>query len=102
MAAAEGVVRVTLSLSGGLELLFGHTKRFDVDLPGAASTERALIAHARTALLRERAELFAAGEGVRAGILVLVNDVDWELVGMLDAPLVDGDAVVMISTLHGG
>lgn len=38
----------------------------------------------------------------RPGILVLINDCDWELEGQLDAPVTDGDAVVFISTLHGG
>lgn len=34
---------------------------------------------ARDHLLTERPELFMLGVGVRPGILVLVNDVDWEL-----------------------
>jgi hypothetical protein len=38
----------------------------------------------------------------RPGILVLVNDTDWELEGELDYRLEDGDEVVFISTLHGG
>ena len=38
----------------------------------------------------------------RPGILVLVNDCDWELCGKLDAKLDEGDTVVFISTLHGG
>ena len=39
---------------------------------------------------------------VRPGILVLVNDADWELLGQLDYQLEEGDNVVFISTLHGG
>lgn len=99
--AAPAGVRVRMELAGGLELLFGRVKAFSIVLPGAA-TVRALIAHARTELLQERVELFATGESVRPGILVLVNDVDWELEGMLDCVLRDGDVVVFISTLHGG
>lgn len=38
----------------------------------------------------------------RPGILVLLNDVDWELEGRLDALLHEGDVVTFISTLHGG
>lgn len=38
----------------------------------------------------------------RPGILVLVNGCDWELSGALDTELSPGDAVVFISTLHGG
>ena len=38
----------------------------------------------------------------RPGILVLINDTDWELEGEGDYKLKDGDEVVFISTLHGG
>lgn len=38
----------------------------------------------------------------RPGILVLINDADWELEGELDYELQDGDEVCFISTLHGG
>lgn len=38
----------------------------------------------------------------RPGILVLINDTDWELEGEGDYVLRDGDEVVFISTLHGG
>ena len=43
-----------------------------------------------------------AGDTVRPGILVLINDADWELEGQLDAVLAQGDRVCLISTLHGG
>ena len=46
------------------------------------------------------------GEGgrltVRPGILVLVNDADWELEGATECALAEGDEVVFVSTLHGG
>lgn len=38
----------------------------------------------------------------RPGVLVLVNDCDWELSGQLDTLLEANDVVVFISTLHGG
>lgn len=38
----------------------------------------------------------------RPGILVLINDADWELEGELEYELKDKDEVVFISTLHGG
>lgn len=53
-------------------------------------------------LLKERPELFVQGESVRPGILVLINEVDWELMGELDYELQENDSIVFISTLHGG
>jgi hypothetical protein len=38
----------------------------------------------------------------RPGILVLINDVDWELEGGIESEIRDGDNLVFISTLHGG
>lgn len=53
-------------------------------------------------LLTERLELFMQGESVRPGILVLVNDCDWELLGELDYSIEANDRISFISTLHGG
>lgn len=101
------MVVVTLELGGGLDLLFGRQKRFaGVDIPpaqpGAPVDMRAALAWVRTTLLRERPELFMDGDSVRPGILVLINDADWELEGGLEYALRDGDVVCLISTLHGG
>ena len=38
----------------------------------------------------------------RPGILVLINDADWELEGQDAYELQAGDEVVFVSTLHGG
>jgi molybdopterin converting factor small subunit len=38
----------------------------------------------------------------RPGILVLINDTDWELEGEGDYELKEDDEIVFISTLHGG
>lgn len=75
----------------------------------------------RDNLLKEREELFIENGTVyvihssqsepvliscsarrRPGILVLVNDTDWELEGEGDYVLQEGDEIVFISTLHGG
>lgn len=41
-------------------------------------------------------------DSVRPGILVLINDADWELYGELDYELQENDVIMFISTLHGG
>ncbi len=38
----------------------------------------------------------------RPGILVLINDTDWELEDGLEYVLRNKDTIVFISTLHGG
>lgn len=61
-----------------------------------------LLLYIKDNLLKERPELFMQGETVRPGILVLVNDADWELMGELDYEIQPNDRIVFISTLHGG
>ena len=38
----------------------------------------------------------------RPGILVLINDADWELEGEADYVLEPRDNILFVSTLHGG
>ncbi|XP_022326340.1 ubiquitin-related modifier 1-like [Crassostrea virginica] len=97
-------IPLTLEFSGGAELLFDKVKKHDVELPASETkwTIRNLLPYIRDNLLKERPELFMQGETVRPGILVLVNDADWELLGELDYELQSKDRIVFISTLHGG
>ncbi|XP_072344804.1 ubiquitin-related modifier 1 [Scyliorhinus torazame] len=101
MAAPIGL---RLEFRGGAELLFNGVKDQNVTLPDQPTPWdiRQLLVWIKKNLLKERPELFIQGETVRPGILVLVNDADWELMGQLDYKLEDRDNVVFISTLHGG
>ncbi|XP_067398204.1 ubiquitin-related modifier 1 isoform X1 [Emydura macquarii macquarii] len=89
---------------GGAELLFDGIKKHQVTLPCQPESWdiRSLLKWIKQNLLKERPELFIQGDTVRPGILVLINDADWELMGELDYKLQDQDNVVFISTLHGG
>ncbi len=95
---------VLLEFSGGAELLFDNKKKHEVTLPDADNpwTIRTLLPWIRDNMLKERPELFIQGDTVRPGILVLVNDADWELLGELDYEIENNDRIVFISTLHGG
>lgn len=95
-------MKLKIEMSGGLELLFGKLKVHKVDLPDDTRNMRSLIKWMQANLLTERPELFVSGETVRPGILVLINDADWELDGQLDYNLQEGDTIAFISTLHGG
>ncbi|WFD29486.1 Ubiquitin- modifier 1 [Malassezia sp. CBS 17886] len=106
MQNTDSNVCVTVEFGGGTELLLAppHAKVHTVSLPSgtAAPDVRALVQHVRQHLIVEREELFVEGDSVRPGILVLINDSDWELEGEMDCVLQPDDHVVFISTLHGG
>lgn len=46
--------------------------------------------------------MFVQGDSVRPGIIVMINDCDWELEGNGAYELQSGDCIAFISTLHGG
>ena len=84
-------MNVVLEFSGGAELLFGNTRQHKVELPRVDSkwTIGQLLAWIKDNLLQERPELFlkdpsASQLDVRPGILVLVNESDWELLGQTE------------------
>ncbi|CAB3988966.1 Ubiquitin-related modifier 1 [Paramuricea clavata] len=95
---------ISLEFSGGAELLFGKVKKHNVVLQETDKpwTIRKFLFWIKDNLLQERPELFIQGESVRPGILVLINDSDWELMGETEYILEENDKVVFISTLHGG
>eukprot|EP00250_Pteridium_aquilinum_P026618 c3330_g1_i1 orf=79-417(+) len=99
-------VHLKLEFGGGLELLFGSIKSHVVDIPFNTDLEKLTMEHllvwVRNNLLKERPELFMKDKTVRPGVLVLINDCDWELCERLNATLENNDTVVFISTLHGG
>ncbi|KAF9530634.1 ubiquitin-like modifier 1 [Crepidotus variabilis] len=112
-----------VEFGGGIELLFSKKHTITVELPALVPTDDStddqslmedtakekkpanlayLVLYLRDRLLTERAELFVENGTVRPGILVLVNDTDWQLEGEGDYELKDKDNIVFISTLHGG
>ncbi|BFZ58767.1 Ubiquitin-related modifier 1 [Savitreella phatthalungensis] len=123
VAASPGAITVKVALAGGLETVFlSPSTSFDVRLPCAGSTRSnassgtdvgALIAELASRTQPAKRHLFAAAaaadqegespaDDVRPGILVLVNDDDWELEDGPRWALHDGDVVTFVSTLHGG
>uniref|UniRef100_T1GVD4 Ubiquitin-related modifier 1 homolog n=1 Tax=Megaselia scalaris TaxID=36166 RepID=T1GVD4_MEGSC len=88
---------------GGAENLFENIKKREVLLEGGKKwTIRELLQWMKINILKDRPELFLQDDTVRPGILVLVNDSDWELLGELDYEIQQNDNILFISTLHGG
>lgn len=61
-----------------------------------------LIDHLKRHHLKDKEEMFVQGNSVRPGIIVLVNDTDWELLDTTKYEIQERDNVAFISTLHGG
>ncbi|SAL97490.1 hypothetical protein [Absidia glauca] len=103
------VLNIKVEFSGGMELLFNNERKHQIALssqsqknPNDPATLQDLIFYIRDNMMTEKKDLFVDKDTVRPGILVLINDVDWELCDELEYQLEDKDEVVFISTLHGG
>lgn len=95
-------MKIKVEFSGGLELLFNNQKSLSVEVSEAEFTVTQLIEHLRKNYVQEKEEMFVQGDSVRPGIIVMINDTDWELEGTGSYKIQDGDAIAFISTLHGG
>ncbi|KAJ3304432.1 hypothetical protein HDV03_002776 [Kappamyces sp. JEL0829] len=95
-------MEIKVEFGGGLELLFEGKKSMSLTLDASVQTLHELIHWIKDNRLKERQELFIQDNTIRPGILVLVNDADWELEGQEQYRLQPGDCIVFISTLHGG
>ncbi|XP_019864797.1 ubiquitin-related modifier 1 [Aethina tumida] len=99
-----GELNISIEFCGGAELLFENKKSHDVVLSAKETnwTMGDLILWIKKYLLRDRPELFIQDNSVRPGILVLINDADWELMDTVNYVIQPNDNIVFISTLHGG
>lgn len=82
--------------------MFDGIKQINVELPETQTTMEGLIDHLRRHHLKDKEEMFVQGNSVRPGIIVLVNDTDWELLETTKYKIEEKDNVAFISTLHGG
>ncbi|CAI7629171.1 unnamed protein product [Penicillium glandicola] len=104
----EFPIPITVEFTGGLELLFGNERKHKVVLPacledGSRPNISYLLKYLVDNLMKDqRIDMFIMEDNVRPGILVLINDADWELEGEETYELQQGDNIVFVSTLHGG
>ncbi|XP_071745062.1 uncharacterized protein Urm1 [Lepeophtheirus salmonis] len=105
---------LNLEFSGGAESLlnssysekrgiFGVEVEISSDSVGSGITLADLLLWIKKNLLiEEKVSLFLRNGTVRPGILVLINQEDWELCEKEETLLKSQDQISFISTLHGG
>lgn len=99
-------MQVNVEFSGGLELMFESKKQIQLTFEEKKEEDpyqlKDVIEELRKSHLKEKEEMFIQQGTVRPGIIVLVNDTDWELLEADDYVIQPNDTVSFISTLHGG
>lgn len=104
----KDAIPITVEFSGGLEMLFSSQRKHTLSIPtkdesGSASNIAFLVRYLCENVMQDsRRELFVLDDTVRPGILVLINDADWELEGEDKYKIQDSDNILFMSTLHGG
>ncbi|CAF9906344.1 Ubiquitin- modifier 1 [Imshaugia aleurites] len=104
----EGNLPIVVEFTGGLELLFSNQRKHQIALPSTDENGRSanlafLVRYLCQSLMTgRRKDMFVTDGTVRPGILVLVNDADWELEGEDQYELKRNDNILFVSTLHGG
>ncbi|KAF2475153.1 ubiquitin-like modifier 1 [Lindgomyces ingoldianus] len=101
-------IAITVEFSGGLEMLFSNERKHSLSIPandqgGSRSNIASLVRYLCQNTMKDpRKDLFVLDGTVRPGILVLINDADWELEGEDKYEIKSGDNILFVSTLHGG
>lgn len=103
------MVAVKVEFLGGLDQVFGGVRNTKCVVQPQNEendevTIKDLIDHLADKMITNEKDMdmFIQEGTVRPGILVLVNDTDWELEDKEECVLEDGDLVSFTSTLHGG
>ncbi|CCX07207.1 ubiquitin-related modifier 1 [Pyronema domesticum] len=95
-------IPITVEFSGGLELLFASERSLSLEVAEGTTVGELVNILVDKHMVDTRTELFVVDGTVRPGILVLINDADWELEGEESYVLEKKDTILFVSTLHGG
>ncbi|KTW28542.1 hypothetical protein T552_01802 [Pneumocystis carinii B80] len=106
----DDILDITVQFSGGLQTLFGNKNTHHIQillsdpaLKGNPPNIAYLIQFLSENLMNDaRKNFFIKDDTVRPGILVLINNEDWELNDEKYYILQPKDEITFISTLHGG
>ncbi|KAA8916399.1 hypothetical protein TRICI_001443 [Trichomonascus ciferrii] len=95
-------MQITVEFSGGLETLFNDQREYKLDIPESSDLQWLLEELRSKYMSDSREELFIENDSVRPGILVLINDTDFELLDREEYIIQPNDHILFSSTLHGG
>lgn len=100
------MMKIKVEFLGGLDVISNHVREHKLSLPleEGQATMKDVISHVVSSVIADPKDIpvFLEEGTVRPGILVLINDTDWELEGMEDYVVESGDVFTFTSTLHGG
>ncbi|KAH8821504.1 ubiquitin-related modifier 1 [Xylogone sp. PMI_703] len=106
--ANSDTIPITVEFTGGLEMLFSDQRTHELTIPARDDKNEPvtvgwLVKYLVENVMKDpRKEMFVLDDHVRPGILVLINDADWELEGEEAYILQAKDNILFVSTLHGG
>uniref|UniRef100_A0A0K0EJI4 Ubiquitin-related modifier 1 homolog n=1 Tax=Strongyloides stercoralis TaxID=6248 RepID=A0A0K0EJI4_STRER len=98
-------MEVELQFGGGVEMIFNNQKSIKINLDDNKKwTVKDILDWLLKNLMKdcEMPEIFIVNGNVRPGILVLINDCDWEVLDGVNTVINNNDTITFISTLHGG
>ena len=80
VGASTSNLKVKIEFSGGLEMYFNNNRELQLEIPvNGPYNVTALIEKLRASHMSDKEEMFVQNGTVRPGIIVLINDTDWEL-----------------------
>lgn len=96
-------MKVTVEFLGGLDIILNKERSHSLVVDENISMKQ-LIDIISTNIISNPHDVsvFIQDDTIRPGILVLINDTDWELEGMEEYLVQPGDVFTFTSTLHGG
>ncbi|KAK7678150.1 Ubiquitin- modifier 1 [Cerrena zonata] len=99
-------IKVKVEFLGGLDVISSGVRehKLSVPLEEGEATLKDLVDYITKTIITDPKDIpvFIEDDTVRPGILVLINDTDWELEGGEEYVIESGDVFTFTSTLHGG